>query len=85
MIDVNFNRRLNALVEEIKKENENYGNSNPSYSYLIDKLTHLSMTNIESQKGEIMYFIADSYDGDKEIGYRVAEFIELYTPKKKKN
>jgi hypothetical protein len=84
MIDINFRRRLNELIEEIKKENKNSGNLNPSYLHLIDRLTNLSMTNIESQKGAIMYFIADSYNGSEDIGNKVAEFITLYTSKKKK-
>ncbi|MBS1749439.1 MAG: hypothetical protein JST63_06025 [Bacteroidetes bacterium] len=84
MVDINFSRRLNELIEEIKSENENSHNSNPSYLYLIDRLTNLSMANIESQKGVIMHFIADSYSGSKNIGAKVAEFISLYTSKKRK-
>lgn len=76
MNEENFNRQLNVLNEELKKVNKD---SEPSYAYLLDKLSDLSIDTINSRKGAILHFLADSYNGSSQIASRVADFITLYT------
>lgn len=81
MDNTNFKNQLTRLIEELKNLNSNTNNTNASYNFLIDKLCKLSIENLESQRDLLLYFLIDSYDGDKEIANKVIDFLSLYSTK----
>jgi hypothetical protein len=78
MDDLNFERQLNALIEQIKQCRDD-PESAPSYRILLEQLSSLTLDNINSKKGLIMHFLVDSYNGSGKIAAQVGEFISLYT------
>lgn len=78
-MESNFESSLKILIESIQLENNKHGKSNPSYIYLLNKLTMLSDKNVGDIKDDIMYFITDSYNGNKKIENNVVNFLSLYT------
>jgi len=80
MHEESFNRQLNALIEEIKTSDWNSDNAG-SYTYLLDNLSGLSVSNINDKKGGILRFLADSYNGNNQMAIKIDEFIGFYTRK----
>lgn len=82
-MESNFESSLKILIEIIQLENNKHSKSNPSYMYLLNKLSMLSDKNVGDIKDDIMYFIIDSYNGNKIIENKVVTFLSLYTAKNK--
>jgi hypothetical protein len=78
MDDSNFKRQLNVLIKEIE-QHKNDPESAPSYRFLLEQLSSLTLSNIDSRKGLIMHFLVDSYNGSSKIAAQAGEFISLYT------
>ena len=78
MNEENFKRQLNIIVEELKRARSD-SEAERSYTYLLEKLSDLTINNIKDRKGIILHFLADSYNGSKEIAARIADFISLYS------
>lgn len=78
MDDYNFRKQLKGLIEEVERQ-ENDPVTAPSYHILLEQLSNLTFSNIESKRGLIMHFLVDSYNGSNKIATQVGEFISLYT------
>ena len=84
MDEENYKRRLESLVKELTALQTESNPPNSSYEYLITELTDLSYPDLKKKKNELMYFLVDSYNGDKKTGDSIGEFIGLYCREKKK-
>jgi hypothetical protein len=78
MDEENFNRQLNVLIEQIKSSNED-SDSAASYAYLLDKLSGLSINNINNRKDIVLHFLVDSYNGNNQLAGQIAEFLQSYS------
>jgi hypothetical protein len=78
MHEENFNRQLNVLIEQIKNFNKN-SDSPASYAYLLDKLSGLSINNINDRKDIVLHFLVESYNGSNQLAGQIAEFLQSYT------
>lgn len=80
MSSVNFNNKLEELINELK-ELQKKDVTNDSYAYLINKLSQLSSENFDFLKELILHFIVDSYNGDINVGDKIIQFMKLYSSK----
>lgn len=55
-----------------------YDKNNYSYKYLIDKLLELTPDNVEYRKDQLLYFLVDSYDGEKKIRDKISRFLRIW-------
>lgn len=69
-------KRLTEIIEKIRVENEKLSAQNSSYLWLLDVVTKIkTIDELMTEADRILYFLADTYEGDKEINAIVGNFV----------
>jgi hypothetical protein len=81
----NYKIRLAQIIDKIKVANNKVGETNVSYQYLLTNLSELdSIDDVKVSSDKLLFFLADSYFGSKEIEEELGLFLLPFKQKKKK-
>jgi len=85
METANFKNQLNQLIEKIQNENNKVDGMNPSYLFLLTNFIKIdSIDTLKTNADRLLYFLADSYTGNKELANEIGLFLLPYSSQRKK-
>jgi hypothetical protein len=75
----NFKKQLNQIKELLNIENDKLGGNDFSYMTLLNIFSTItSIDDLKYEADKILYFLVDSYLGNKDVGNEISHFVFPY-------